>query len=118
MSRMDTDGDGGVQIDEWLAFMQKHELAFRKAVNARWPDAAAAFKALDSDGNGSLEVEELQVHQPDAVPAPSLCTDIRLRDCHTLCSDPGRCAWCLLSGEIGWCRYKGNQGMSVFTAKQ
>ena len=79
MSRMDTDGDGGVQIDEWLAFMQKHELAFRKAVNARWPDAAAAFKALDSDGNGSLEVEELQVHQPDAVPAPSLCTDIRLK---------------------------------------
>ena len=42
MSRMDTDGDGAVQIEEWLAFMHKH-------------------------GNGSLEVEEPQVHHHDSL---------------------------------------------------
>ena len=40
------------------------EEALRKAVAARWSDPTEAFKALDEDGNGTLEFEELQVQYP------------------------------------------------------
>ena len=60
---MDTNEDGSIGVDEWLAFMQKLglEYTFRKAVATRWSDPVVAFKVLDVDGDGSLQLEELQV---------------------------------------------------------
>ena len=76
MSHIDTNGDGDIGMDEWLAFMHKPdglgdpvsfedlEQSFREAVANRWHDSSAAFKEIDFDGNGTLQLEELQVaHQ-------------------------------------------------------
>jgi len=72
MSLMDTNGDGQIGMDEWLDFMHKPsapgdpvrfedlEHSFREAVAIHWPDSLAAFKEIDIDGNGTLQVEELQ----------------------------------------------------------
>ena len=62
-SKIDVNGDGSVELDEWLTFMQKLELALRRAVAACSSDPAEAFNVMDVDGNGTLDIEELQVQR-------------------------------------------------------
>ena len=59
-ARADKDGDGGLSLDEFKAIgRQKRAGAAGEASGPASTAAAAAFKALDADGDGKLTTAEL-----------------------------------------------------------
>lgn len=59
-ARLDTDGDGKVTQDEFIAAMQKRFGSSDSTGSANRPDAAKIFQRADSDGDGSISLDEFK----------------------------------------------------------
>jgi len=66
----DTDGSGGISLEEFKAGHEKRMAAMKEHMGDRWDPARAAqhpgpeeiFKKIDADGNGQLTQEEMMAH--------------------------------------------------------
>jgi len=58
LQHMDTDGEGGIELDEFLAHMAD-QIELRKKVDPEH-DFKEAFQVFDKDGNGHVDSDELR----------------------------------------------------------